>query len=114
MNDVLLGMWIRRFLLEHLISERNLSRKTQQSYRDTFCLLIPFVSKDIRKPNDRLLVEDISGDCVRKFLGHLETERHCSVRTRSWLERNTVAGGREMCTNFAPGNNARRRSTRAV
>ena len=83
MNNVLLGTWIRRFLLEHLITERNLSRNTQRSYRDTFCMLIPFVSKNIRRPNDRLLVEDISGDCVRKFLGHLETERNCSVRTRN-------------------------------
>ena len=31
----LLGPWIRRFLLEHIVEERNLSRNTQQSYRDT-------------------------------------------------------------------------------
>lgn len=83
MNDVLLGTWMRRFLLEHLIAERNLSRNTQRSYRDTFCLLIPFVSKHQKKPNDRLRVEDVTGDCVRQFLGHLESTRHCSVRTRN-------------------------------
>jgi len=40
-NDSLLGPWIRRFLLEHLVAERNLSRNTQRSYRDTLCLLLP-------------------------------------------------------------------------
>jgi len=83
MNDVMLGTWMRRFLLEHLIAERNLSRNTQQSYRDTFCLLLPFISKHLRKSSDRLLVEDVTGDHVRKFLGHLESERNCSVRTRN-------------------------------
>src|ERR1700704_5455729 len=44
-NDSLLGPWIRRFLLEHLVAERNLSRNTQASYRDTLTLLLPFASK---------------------------------------------------------------------
>jgi integrase/recombinase XerD len=30
-----LGPWVRRFLLEHLVGERNLARNTQHSYRDT-------------------------------------------------------------------------------
>ena len=36
MTDIaLLGPWVRRFLLEHLVGERNLARNTQRSYRDT-------------------------------------------------------------------------------
>src|ERR1039458_7010267 len=43
MNDLtLLGPWVRRFLLEHLVAERNLARNTQRSYRDALTLLIPF------------------------------------------------------------------------
>ena len=39
MTDVLLlGPWIRRFLLEHLVGERNLARNTQLSYRDALSL----------------------------------------------------------------------------
>src|SRR5215468_3628112 len=35
MSDyTLLGPWIRRFLLEHIVAERNLARNTQHSYRD--------------------------------------------------------------------------------
>jgi len=37
----LLGPWVRRFLLEYLVSERNLARNTQRSYRDTLKLLLP-------------------------------------------------------------------------
>lgn len=83
MDEAILGTWTRRFLLEHLIAERNLSRNTQRSYRDTFCLLVPFVSNYQKKSNDRLLVAEVTGDCVRKFLASLETERGCSVRTRN-------------------------------
>ncbi|WP_223460878.1 tyrosine-type recombinase/integrase [Pseudomonas sp. GL-RE-19] len=40
-----LGAWVRRFLLEYLVAERNLSHNTQISYRDTLTLLLPFVSR---------------------------------------------------------------------
>lgn len=39
-----LSPWIRRFLLEYLISARNLSVNTQKSYRDMLRLLLPFAS----------------------------------------------------------------------
>jgi len=38
-NLTLLGPWVRRFLLEHLVAERNLARNTQLSYRDALTLL---------------------------------------------------------------------------
>jgi site-specific recombinase XerD len=44
-NDSLLGPWIRRFLLEHLVAERNLSKNTQRSYRDTLCLFVPRLAR---------------------------------------------------------------------
>jgi site-specific recombinase XerD len=83
MDDAMLGTWMRRFLLEHVVAERNLSRNTQRSYRDTFCLLLPFVTNYLKKSNDRLLVADVTGECVRKFLADLETNRGCSARTRN-------------------------------
>jgi integrase/recombinase XerD len=46
----LLGPWIRRFLLEHVIGERNLSPNTQRSYRDTLTMLLPFVASRAKKP----------------------------------------------------------------
>jgi site-specific recombinase XerD len=79
----LLGSWVRRFLLEHLVAERNLARNTQHSYRDTLCLLIPFVAARLGRAVDRLTVTDVSADLVRRFLSHLEEARHCGVRTRN-------------------------------
>src|SRR5262245_62543503 len=79
----LLGSWVRRFLLEHVVAERNLSRNTQASYRDTLTLLLPFASARSGHPIDRMTVEDLSPAIVRQFLDHLERERHCSGATRN-------------------------------
>jgi hypothetical protein len=55
MNDkTTLGPWIRRFLMEHLVTERNFARNTQLSYRDTLTLLLPFLMTMVRaKPSCR-------------------------------------------------------------
>jgi site-specific recombinase XerD len=82
-NDSLLGPWIRRFLLEHLVAERNLSRNTQHSYRDTLRLLLPRLALQSRTTVDVLEVEDLSADAVRNFLAVIEEERGCSVATRN-------------------------------
>ena len=78
-----LGPWIRRFFLEYLAIERNLARNTQASYRDAFKLLLPFLSVKLRKPVDRLAVQDLTSKHVLEFLRHLETDRGCSPRTRN-------------------------------
>jgi integrase/recombinase XerD len=82
-DTVLLGPWIRRFLLEHLVGERNLSRNTQRSYRDTLALLMPFISAKVRKPVDQISATDLSADGVRSFLADLEETRGCGIATRN-------------------------------
>ena len=77
------GPWVRRFLLEHLVAERNLARNTQVSYRDTLALLLPFASHRAGVAIDRMSVQDLSPDTVRAFLEHIERERGCSVATRT-------------------------------
>ena len=76
-----LGPWLRRFLTEHIVTERNLARNTQKSYRDTFALLLPFIGARTRKPVDRLAVQDLTARRVLQFLAHLEDDRGCSVQT---------------------------------
>src|SRR6476660_367606 len=78
-----LGMWVRRFLLEHLVAERNLARNTQRSYRDALVLLIPFVGAKQHQSVDRLSVVNVSADLVRLFLTDLEESRKCSIATRN-------------------------------
>ena len=75
--------WLRQFLSEHIVTERNLSRNTQASYRDTFILLLPFVSGKVRKPIERLTVEDLAVKRILQFLSDLEDSRGCSVQTRN-------------------------------
>jgi integrase/recombinase XerD len=79
----LLGPWLRRFLLEHVVHERNLSHNTQQSYRDTLTMLLPFVADRAEIPLDCLRVIDLSGNHIRAFLRHLEQVRKVSVSTRN-------------------------------
>jgi integrase/recombinase XerD len=83
MSNALVGTWIRRFLLEHIVGERNLALQTQASYRDALVLLLPFAAGLARKPVDRLDVEDLSPDAIRRFLAHLEEVRRCSIATRN-------------------------------
>jgi integrase/recombinase XerD len=82
-DETLLGPWVRRFLLEHLVAERNLARNTQVSYRDTLALLLPFASKHGGRAIDRMKVEDLTPPVVRKFRDHLERDRKCSGTTRN-------------------------------
>ncbi len=78
-----IGVWIRRFLMEYLVSDRNLARNTQASYCDTLALLLPYAGRMLKKAVDRFCIEDISADVVRGFLQYLEKERDCSIATRN-------------------------------
>lgn len=82
-NANLIAPWIRRFLLEHLVKDRNLAINTRASYRDTLALLLPFVAAKVNKPVDQLNIEQISQNATRLFLLHLEQDRGCSIATRN-------------------------------
>ncbi len=82
-NPRLLGPWVRRFLLEYLIGERNLARNTQQSYRDTLRLLLPFTAHNAGRPIDQLQIEDLTADRLRAFLQEVEDKRGCGAATRN-------------------------------
>src|SRR3954451_25356591 len=82
-DAALLGPWVRRFLLEHLVGERNLARTTQQSYRDTLRLLLPFIARTAHRPIDQLGGEDLSADRLRAFLQGLGEERGWGIATRN-------------------------------
>lgn len=84
MPDVnLLGSWLKRFLLEHIKGDRNMSLHTQKSYRDTLAQLIPFLAAQSKRKAESLQLADLSRDSIRLFLNHIETTRQCSVATRN-------------------------------
>lgn len=82
-KSTLLGPWLRRFLLEHLVTERNLSANTQKSYRDMLTILLPFATAKLSKKVDRLTIDDLSASFIRQFLIHLEEDRECVISTRN-------------------------------
>lgn len=79
----LLAPWLRRFLLEHLIGERNLSRHTQHSYRDALSLALRFLAQHRRGVIETLTISDLSAARIRGFLTDLEQSRHCGPRTQN-------------------------------
>ena len=83
MIEARLGPWGRRFLLEHLVGERNLARNTQRSYRDSLALLMPFVADKVHKTVDQLEIDHLTAERIREFLQHLEEARGSSIPTRN-------------------------------
>jgi len=79
----LLGTYVRRFLLEELVADRNLSLNTQRSYRDTIRLLFSFIAERHRTQPTRVTVEQVTMQLIRTFLAYLEEERGNSVATRN-------------------------------
>ncbi|WP_353557859.1 site-specific integrase [Paraburkholderia terrae] len=94
------GPWIRRFLIEYLVGERNLAVNTQRSYRDMLVPLLPYLAAKVDKRIDRLTVDDLSPQMVRLFLTHMEEQRHCMVSTRNQRLGGIHAGSfhRRTCT----------------
>ncbi len=83
MTDHLMGTFVRRFLLEELSADRNLSPNTQQSYRDGIRLLFKFIADAYSTDPTNVTVEQVNAPLVRAFLVHLEEERGNSITTRN-------------------------------
>ena len=78
----LLGPYIRRFLLEHVVVDRNLSRNTQRNYRDAIRVLLRFIDGS---PSDRPRRPDRRAGRRSKWSGnsssYLEQERRNTAAT---------------------------------
>src|ERR1035441_9047629 len=81
MTSDLAGPWVRRFLIEHVIDERNYSSNTQHSYRDMFRLFLPFAAKRSHCTMDQLPLAPIQPKMIRAFTRYLEQVRHCGIAT---------------------------------
>ena len=74
---------LTRFLGEYLPAHRNVSPNTITSYRDVFTLLLRYCHERHKLPPERLCVEQLTASRILEFLAYLETERHCTSRTRN-------------------------------
>ncbi|EKE04042.1 MAG: hypothetical protein ACD_20C00111G0001 [uncultured bacterium] len=77
------AMHLTKFLSEYLLSQKNVSRNTITSYRDTFKLLLMFCQKEKELPCEKLTMNLLTKELVTDFLDWLEHERECSISTRN-------------------------------
>ena len=82
MKDKNLQYYISSFLTTHLGGERGLSENTFISYNYTFQLLTPFFHGRIKKPINKVTMDEFTSDNIKAFLASLE-EKGCSVSTRN-------------------------------
>ena len=74
---------LQAFFTDRLPRQRHASPHTIAAYRDSFRLLLKFVHQQTGKTPAKLQLEDLDAATIAAFLGHLETERGNSVRTRN-------------------------------
>ena len=82
-DNHLLGPFVRRFLLEEVVADRNLTINTQRSYRDSIRLLLRYMADHHATDPTRVTVEQVTATIVRAFLAHLEEQRGNSIATRN-------------------------------
>jgi site-specific recombinase XerD len=83
MTTATLAALIQEFFSDRLCVQMEASPNTIAGYRDTFRLLLRFVSEQTGKAPTKLNIEDIDSTVVGDFLIHVETLRHNSARSRN-------------------------------
>lgn len=74
---------LEAFFADRLIRQRQVSPHTLASYRDTFCLLLAYAQRQLRKRPSELTVEDLDTAFLGLFLDYLEHERNNNARSRN-------------------------------
>ena len=75
--------YLTNFLSVYLPTQKNASKNTIYSYRDTFKLLLHYCQDVKGLPVERLTLEGLSSKWITDFLEWLEVERKCSISTRN-------------------------------
>lgn len=75
--------YLTEFLAGYLPEQKNVSKNTIRSYRDTFKLLIAYCQEIKGIPSERITLNLLSSEWITGFLGWLEGGRKCSISTRN-------------------------------
>lgn len=75
--------YLTEFLSEYLPKQKNVSKNTIRSYRDTFKILIVYCQEIKNTPSERITLNVLSSVWISGFLEWLEGERKCSISTRN-------------------------------
>jgi site-specific recombinase XerD len=79
----LLANFMKRFLSHYLPVQKGLSANTIAAYRDAIKLLLCYAADTVRRPLDKLAVEDMTEKVVLGFLDYVQQRRSCSPTTRN-------------------------------
>jgi site-specific recombinase XerD len=82
-QPTLLAHSLRRFFTDYLPGLRGMSPHTVQSYRDTWVLVLRFLTDSRGVDPAKLAFEHLQPDDVLAFLASLEAQRHNSPATRN-------------------------------
>ncbi len=74
---------LTEFLSVYLPTQKNVSKNTIYSYRDTFKLLINYCQEIKKTPAEKITLSIVSSQWLTDFLQWLETDRKCSISTRN-------------------------------
>lgn len=74
---------LEAFFSTRLTKQRQASRRTIESYRDAFCLLLLYAQARTGKSPQQLELTDLDAELISGFLDHLEQQRANSVPTRN-------------------------------
>lgn len=74
---------LTEFLSVYLPSQKNVSKDTIHSYRDTFKLLIKYCQETKSIPPERITLNILTSVLLTGFLEWLEMDRKCSISTRN-------------------------------
>ncbi len=74
---------LTEFLSVYLPSQKNISKNTIHSYRDTFKLLLTYCRETKNIPAERITMDFLSSKLLTDFLQWLEIDRKCSISTRN-------------------------------
>jgi integrase/recombinase XerD len=75
--------YLTDFLAVYLPTQKNTSKNTIRSYRDTFKILLHYCQNIKEVPIERLTLDILSNEWIVGFLTWLETDRKCSISTRN-------------------------------
>jgi site-specific recombinase XerD len=75
--------YLTEFLSVYLPVQKNVSKNTIRSYRDTFKLLINFCQENKNISAEQITLKILSSELITEFLEWIEVNRKCSISTRN-------------------------------
>ena len=77
------AQYLESFFTDYLAAEQGVSKHTIRSYRDTFILLIDYMSDIHSIDVNKISMKDFNRDRILMFLNWLQDKRTNSVSTRN-------------------------------